>query len=157
MLSQTQKWLLGYQGREMPIKGELAALWTDNIESSKAQYSSYPITLSAPSLLKPKGTTHGGQDLSVLHSSGDTTTKASIYLHTECGFYLIFSRSVMLPTAHKICLPSKNLSFHVLVLPIAMVLMIDNDDVSSHNSCGDLEMWKLKKSEKNPKEQQDEN
>lgn len=30
----------------------------------------------------------------------------------------------MLPTAYKICLLSKNLSFHVLVLPTAMVLMI---------------------------------
>lgn len=124
----------------MPVKGGLAALWTDNIETSKAQHCSYTTTLPAPSLLSPKGTTHGGQDLSVLRGSGDTTTKASNYLHIECGFYLIYSRSVMLPTAHKICLLSKNLSFHVLVLPTAMVLMMsDNDEVSSHNSCGDLE------------------
>lgn len=38
------------------------------------------------------------------------------------------------------------------MLQTAMVLMIsDNDDVSSHSSCGDLEAWKLKKSEKNQK------
>lgn len=62
----------------MPMRGELSALWTVvRIENNKALHCIYTAILPAPILLNRKGTTDGGQDGSLLHLSGDTTTKAT--------------------------------------------------------------------------------
>lgn len=53
----------------------------------------------------------------------------------------------MLPTVHETRLLSKNLSFHI-ISSCSTDGKSDNDDVSSHNSCGDFEIQKSKSQRK---------